>query len=83
MATHTATTSASLSFALTFSGRVQATTDYLFGYAIQEINYFITNDKLNYSVTATGAKSATSIMANLYTSNLNKISILNINYIII
>lgn len=83
LAPYTTTTSASLSFTLTFSGRVQATTNYLFGYAIQEINYQITNLKLNYSVTATGAKTATSIMANLYTSYLNKISVLNIYYIII
>ena len=72
-----------LTFTLTFTNRTQTTTNYNFGYTIQEINYFITNSKINYSLIINGTKAATSIQAMFFTNNANQINIFKINYVII
>lgn len=75
------TTLAPLNFTITFTRNATSTT-YRFGYAIQEINYVITNQKINYSLIA-GPKTATSQQMSLYTNNANKISVLSLYFIVL
>jgi hypothetical protein len=82
MTPYTATTTlAPLNFTVTFT-RNATSTSYRFGYAIQEINYVITNQKINYSLIA-GPKTATSQQMSLYTNNANKISVLSLYFIVL
>lgn len=57
-------------------------TNYCFGYSIKKLTYIIANNIVNYTVEA-GTKSATSVSMKLYTGTANKISKLEIGYIVI
>jgi uncharacterized protein YdgA (DUF945 family) len=67
---------------ITFNGRTESSTNYRFGYSIQDFKYEIIGNKLNYSLKL-NTKSTTSATINYYTNNANKINSLQINYLII
>ena len=59
------------------------TNSYRIGYSIASINYEITDQRLNYSCHVTGSQSQTNIQATFYTNYANKISTLQLFYILL
>lgn len=62
--------------------RTQTSTNYRFGYSIQDINYQISLNKLNYTLRLSST-TATAALLDFYTNNANHLILFSISYLVI
>ena len=70
-----------LQFTITLT-RTDPSTQYHFGYNIQQVNYLM-GQVVNMSFTINGTRTATTIIGSFYTNTASRINVLKINYAVL